>query len=1010
MSALPEFVELLKKWKVESRFDLGTRILYSTDASIYQIEPVGVAFPRHRDELSLIVEVARKYQVPLLARGAGSSLAGQAIGNALIIDCSRYLNQILEINAEERYASVEPGVILSSLNKAVGRFGLQFGPDPASAERATMGGSIANNATGAHSILYGMAGDHLVSTDVVLSDSSQATFSEISYEHTRTISQADSVEAALYRAALNIRAHYSTTIEARWPRTWRNAAGYTLNYLIPWSPAAPPGWDEQFAYTATEPLHYPPVSPGSINLSVLLAGSEGTLAIIRSAKVRLVSLPTHTVLAVLPFEDIGQACDAAPGILELAPSAIELIPRMLVTLARSVPAFASQLSILEDICLGAEDSKDLLVVEFSGRDSSSVAQKILRLKERFGHSSRMIVAELAEDQHQVWAVRKVGLGLLASRPGTLKSTAFIEDLSVPVERLGAFVRELQRLFFEYGTTADFYAHASAGCLHIRPMVDLKSVSGVQVFREIAREAVHLTLKHGGSISGEHGVGLSRSEWLEEMYGKDIFGAFKELKKAADPMGLLNPGKLIESPRMDQNLRFGETTQTRSWKTGLDFTQIGGLDGAIEMCNGAGVCRKLDGVMCPSYQATREEMHSTRGRANLLRALISRPYSEIDNTFLTQSVLEALDLCLACKGCKSECPSAVDMAKLKYEFLDHYYQSHQRRVRDYLFAYIGLFAQFGHVFSHPINFILKAGWGRQIAQSWFGLTSRRQLPVLRSIGLKRRMMQLMDWNHDNSQEVGQACLLLSDPFTEYFHPDAGLAAVHVLNALGFRVQHIPVLGAGRTLLSKGFVKQARHHATSLIDAIERLDPDNQLPVIGIEPSEIYSIRDEYNDLVPGNPRLKAIAERAWMVDEFLVRPDHSGQPLIDKLHIKHPPVIERVFLHGHCYQKAQLPHSDGFPTGVEATQRMLEIVGYEVRLLEAGCCGMAGAFGYEDEHYKLSMQIGEMALFPAIRSAMDTGAGIIAAAGISCQSQIEDGTQFPALHPIRLIDRLLDKGS
>lgn len=989
----------------EVRTDLTTRLLYSTDASIYQVEPLGVVFPRTLDDLAVTMETCAAFGVPVLARGAGSSLAGQAIGPALIVDCARFLNRLVEIDPHSRTALVEPGLILAGLNRAAARHGLQFGPDPASAERATLGGSLANNASGAHSILYGMAADHLLSAEVVLSDGSRATFETVALAEAVRRASGATVEAAIYRAALHIQADCAGAIRQRWPRTWRTASGYALNYLLPWAASAPPIWPDAsrewqgggLAASEPSPFPYPPVLPGSLNLAQLLAGSEGTLAIIRRASVRLVPLPPRTVLGVSSYPSIADACDAVPGLLAGAPSAVELIPQAVIRLARSVPAYAHQLSFVDGFDGG--DPAALLVVEFSGADLEQLRQKVRAL------GRDVLLAETAEQQRQVWAVRKVGLGIMLSRAGDLKPWSFVEDLSVPVEQLGKFVRAMEELLAQHNTTAEIYAHASAGCLHIRPILELKTIAGLAMLRSIASQAVNLTLDLGGAVSGEHGDGIARSEWLERMFGPDITAAFRLLKDAADPRGLLNPGKILDAPPMDTHLRFGAGYQTRNLETTLSFASQAGFAGAVEMCNGAGVCRKADGVMCPSFQATQEEMDSTRGRANLLRAMLSGRFPT--QRLAEKTVYEALDLCLACKGCKAECPSAVDMAKLRYEFLNYYYSRKsatqaRHRLRDFLFGYIAPLAWLGHYFAPLVNPLLQNGMVVRLAERFFGLAHQRPFPRLAWRSLRSQLRRPMP---PSGQQ--ECVLFLSDAFTEFFHPQAGLAAIQALQAAGCVVEILPVIGAGRTLISKGFLEAARAHARRVLEAIERLDPQGQIPVVGVEPSEIYTLRDEYLDLWPEDERAQALAERAYMIDEFLVRPGVTGQMRLLRIVNDGPPAASQapdagrtVLLHGHCYQKAQPPAADGFPTGVAATVTMLKSAGYQVEVIDSSCCGMAGAFGYEAEHYALSLQVGELGLFPAIRRAGDEV--IVAASGVSCQAQIEDGAQRQAVHPITLI--------
>lgn len=975
--------ELRRHFKGDIRLDDVTRALYSTDASIYQIEPLGVVVPRSQEDLISAVELAAKFKIPLLPRGSGSSLAGQAIGHALILDCSRYLDNIsLPINTETRTAVVEPGVILARLNRAAAEHGLMFGPDPASAERATMGGVIGNNATGAHSILYGMTSDHILSADVVLSDGSLATWGPIVGDPIIQKDRQSDVVAAVF----DIRQRYIAAIQKSWPKTWRNSAGYRLNYLLPWSATRPYQWvgDE-----------YPPKPfPAEFNLATLLAGSEGTLAVIRSATVNLVKKPKHTILGVLSFDSIASACDAVPELLMRSPSAVELIPQMLIHLARSVPAFASQLGFVQG------DPAALLVVEFSGDESAILLEKVRSL------GSEVVIAETFSDQDKVWAVRKVGLGIIDSRPSQERPIAFIEDCAIPVEHLGEFVREVEQILAAHGTQAAFYAHASAGCLHIKPILNLKSFAGVQNLRSIASEVLQLTLRVGGAMSSEHGDGLARSEWLLETYGEQIIEAMRSLKRAADPDLLLCPDKLFDAPAMDTNLRYGGNYESNPWSPDLDFSQTGGLAGAIERCNGQGICRKQGGVMCPSFQATRDEVNSTRGRANLLRAMISVSEKGLQD----EQVKSALDLCLACKGCKAECPSGVDMAKLKYEFQSRYFQTHWRPLRDYLFGYIGFFASLGSPVGWLINWIMGKVIVRNLANRFLGISSKRILPKFDYINTHssnrqpRVSLQLNKHNNNNNE----SCLFLPDTFTHYFEPEVEKSALDVLAACGVNVVILPVFGAGRTLISKGFIKPARNHAIHLMDEIRRLDPSGKLAVVGLEPSEIYTLRDDVLDLLPDRrDETEALARRAWLIDEYLVRPPSGSQKLrIHNASYRKNTENEsnRILLHGHCYQKAQPPNADGMAVGVNASIEMLKSAGYNVDVLNTGCCGMAGAFGYETDHFEVSMQVGELKLFPDLR--IDSGRSLVAALGTSCRSQIEDGTGVKALHSIVLVSNKL----
>ncbi len=994
----PEVILKLKRAiKGEVKTDLVTRLLYSTDASIHQIQPLGVVFPRHADEMAAIVSICSENQVPIIARGSGSSLAGQAIGAGLIIDCSRHLNKLVQIDGDGQTAVVEPGLVLDDLNLAAKKYNLRFGPDPASSERASMGGCIGNNATGTRSILYGMTADHIVSMQVVLADGHSTSFGPVSLAEAQVISGIESVgedasvEQQIYRAALLIRNDYPDDIRKSWPQTWRRVSGYNLNYLIPWSPSQPPLWYDR-------PNQYPPVSSGTLNLAQLLAGSEGTLGIIQSATVRLVRIKKYAQVCVLSFPGIAEACDIVPAILELSPSAVELIPRSLIHLARSVPAYANQLTFVRG------DPQALLAVEFSGDKSRLLASQVAKLSQLSQWSEEPYLAETVAQQKQVWDVRNVGLGILMSRLGDYKPISFIEDMSVPVERLGEFVQKLDVLLRQYGTQADYYGHASAGCLHIRPLLNIKTAEGRIELRAIAEAAADLVVEFGGAVSAEHGDGITRSEWIAKAYSPRVLEAFRMIKQAADPQGMLNPGKIVDPPKMNSSLRYDDQYHPVGWVPVMAFSSLkpaaAKLVEAIEQCNGVGVCRKSGGVMCPSFQATADEMYSTRGRANLMRAMISNGFPSKE--LAVQAVRATLELCLACKGCKAECPSAVDMAKLKYEFYQHYYSlpGHHHPLRDYLFGYVAQVAGLGNMISPLANYFLSRRWLAGLRRTVLGLSKHRTLPRLSGRSLTALVKPYVD-------KAGDAdCLFLSDAFNEYFYPETGLQAIMVLRAVGCNVRFLTTLGAGRTLISKGFLARAKKHARRLVDEINAIDPMGKMPIIGLEPSEIFTLKDEYLDFFADDKRIEGIAKRAYMIDEFLVRPDARGNPRISALSKIDINDVTRtnVLVHGHCYQKAQPPASDGYPSGVAATARLLELSGYTVSTINDGCCGMAGAFGYEAEHYDLSVQVGELAMLPAIRASRDT---LVAAAGISCKSQIEDGTGQQAFHPISLVARLIE---
>lgn len=974
MSLSPDFIHELKKhFAGDVRLDAASRVLYSTDASIYQIEPLGVAIPKSQDDLRAAVELAAKHRVPILPRGAGSSLAGQAIGEALILDCSRWLDRIVEINPEARTAIVEPGVVLADLNRATAKHGLQFGPDPASAERATMGGVIGNNATGAHSILYGMTADHLLEADVILSDGSLAVFREQRAE-SRGHGHADySLFSTLYSSIIEIREKYTDAIQQKFPKSWRNSAGYRLNYLLPWSPSTPPQWIGD-SYPAD-------LRPSTFNLSHLLAGSEGTLAVIRRATVNLVPKPKHTILGILAYDSISAACDDVPRLLEFHPSAVELIPQMILHLARGVPAYASQMGWLTG------DPAALLVVEFSGENPAELRTSV----ERIGNP---LIAESPQDQTRVWNVRKVGLGILDSRPQSARPVAFIEDCAIPVERLGDFVREIVKILAAHGAEGGIYAHASAGCLHIRPILNLKTGEGVRSMRSIAEQTLALTLSLGGSMSSEHGDGIARGEWLQQIYGDEVVEAMRLLKRAADPHNLLNPQKMFDAPKMDSHLRYGESHSSQAWTPALNFSHRGGFEIAIEQCNGQGVCRKSSGVMCPSYQATREESNSTRGRANLLRALISTPApienrkSEIEN-----SVYSALDLCLACKGCKAECPSGVDMAKLKIEFMNEYYKTHPRKLRDYLFGYFHITARILSAFAPIVNAMMGLAPIKNIAAKILQITPHRPFPKF--TWKRARVGRIANPTHGK-------VIFLSDSFSRYSEPQVEQAAFNILAACGYEVLVLSAVGAGAGLVSKSLVAPAQSHARRVLDALERLDPERVLPIVGVEPPEIYCLKNDYVDLVPSRAdEVASRAARAWLLDEFLVRSDAFCKLRVARMEdaAAGQRVTPKIQLQPHCHQRAEPPNADGLPTGAAATLSLLQSVGFDAEMFDAGCCGMAGTFGYEAEHYELSMKVGER-LFADSKFRIQNSE--IVCSGAACRMQVTQGGGVEARHPLEAV--------
>lgn len=980
MTILSEVAYHLKKrFTGDLRLDTASKVLYSTDASMYQIEPLGVAIPKTQDDLQSAVEFASKYKIPILPRGSGSSLGGQAIGEALILDCSKHLNAILEINPQEHYAVVEPGVVLADLNRAVAKHGLTFGPDPASAERATMGGVIGNNATGAHSILYGMSADHLLEAEVLLSDGSLSKWGNS--EQLSVGSRQFEIDAVVNE----IRERYSESIKQNYPTSWRNSAGYRLNYLLPFSKTKPPQWQGD----------YPAIHHSSFRLHHLLAGSEGTLAVIRKMKVNLVPKPKHTILGVLQYQSIESACDDVPRLLEFNPSAIELIPQMILQLARSVPAVASQMGWM----IGNPEA--VLVVEFSGDQVSALKEAVKKI------GDVITIAVSNEEQNRIWNIRKLGLGILDSRPQNARPIAFIEDCAIPVERLGEFVREVQMILKANNTYAGIYAHASGGCLHIRPVLDLTRGEGVKQMRNIVEEVFSLTMKLGGSMSSEHGDGIVSGEFIERTYGKEITDVMRKLKHAADPDNILNPKKLFDAPPMDLNLRYGENYQVQVWDSALHFEHEHGLAGAIEMCNGQGVCRKSTGVMCPSFQASGEEGLSTRGRANLLRAVITSDKMQ-DTSYelritkhemrnaksvmrkeqLTQAIFHTLDLCLACKGCTSECPSGVDMPRLKYEFMNHYYKTHRRPLHDYLFAYFHVVAKWMSPIAPLANWLMQMRWSKWLIVKIFGIAEKRSLPLF--VNSKKVNRYTGRQVNQQTSSTNKTILFLSDVFSEYIEPEVKQSAIEILNHLGYEVKQLSLIGAGASFLSKGFIDQAKSHAEKILDEIKSLATESTISIVGCEPPEVYCLKDEYVALLPHRKaEIESISKHVFMLDEFVLRVAKSGSlgHLQGNLNKKE----EKIFFHPHCHQRAS-------NSGTTATVDLLRLLGYEVVLSDAGCCGMAGTFGFDKEHYELSMKI-----FKRLENRIIENSNLeIVSSGAACRMQIWDGAGTEAKHPLVLV--------
>ena len=953
------------------RDDIYSRVLYSTDASLYQVMPHAVLIPRSVEDVIAAVSLAAEFHIPVLPRGAGTSLAGQAVNEALVIDFTRHLDTIVEINAEERWVRAQPGVVLDTLNAALRPYALQFGPDPASGDRSTIGGAVANNATGSHSLLYGMTADHVRGMKVVLSDGSHVSMSAAGDKDSRKIRVADQI------ARLIGDTETQRVIRDGTPRYWRRCGGYNLDRLLPDGPGY---------------------------LAHLVCGSEGTLAVMTDITLDLVPRPSHAALALVHFDDLYLALSAVPAILETAPSAVELLDTLSLTLCRDVPTYAR---LLRSVVDGRPHS--LLIVEYQGDSDAEVRDGIERLERRLARErlgmTGLTRALTPEAMGAVWQVRKAGLGLLMSMKGDMKPMPFIEDAAVPVERLPDYVRQIEAYCAGLGTPVTYYAHAGAGCLHIRPLINRRRAAEVARLPDIARFAAGLVKSYGGALSSEHGDGRTRSWLNEEFYGPALYDLFRQVKHIFDPHNLFNPGIIVDAESMTGSMRAlpqspgpsltsfkdyetNEISEIRVVNQGVSKeTPQQGLVRAIEMCNGAGVCRRLHtGTMCPSFMVTREEEHSTRGRANALRAAMSGVLPETELT--SPRMAQVMDLCISCKACKSECPSAVDMARLKTEFQARYYATHGVPLRARFFGHAAALNRLGSGAAAPVvNGLLGSAIGRRIATRVLGLAAERPLPAVARVPFGAWWAR----RSPDSAAVGEEVALLIDPFTNYNHPEVGIAAALFLERVGVRVVAAPALDDGRAFISKGLIAPARRAAERAVAALMPL-VERGLTVVGLEPSSVLTLRDEYFHLMPGDPRVSALAERALTFEEYIdglagrfdLLPFFEDSP-------------KRVLLHGHCHQKALV--------GTGPARRALALPpGYTVEEVDSGCCGMAGSFGYESEHYAISMQMAERRLLPAVRAAAPQT--IIAAAGVSCRQQIAHGSGRAALHPAQVLYQAL----
>jgi FAD/FMN-containing dehydrogenase/Fe-S oxidoreductase len=952
------YEELRRVIEGEVRFDPHSKVLYSTDASMYQIEPIGIVIPRHMGDVVATVDIARRHQVPVLPRGGGTSLAGQTVGHAVVLDFSKYMHRILEVNTDEGWVRLQPGVVQDELNAHVRPMGYLLGPDTSTSNRATLGGMIGNNSAGSHSIAYGKTIDHVLELSVVLADASTTVFKSLDKGAVEAKSHGEAFEHHIYREVKRIVDANRDEIQRRYPTIQRRVSGYNLDALV---------------------------GQGDLHLGKLVVGSEGTLAIVTEAKMRLVPRPKATAVCVVHFDDLIESTEASEEILTCDPYAIEMIDRMIIHLTRGAGELARSMTFIEG------DPEALLVTEFRGDTPQEAQAKAERMIERLqarGMGYAYVRAYAPQVAASVWKVRKAGLGLLMRVEGERKPLAFVEDTAVDPLKLPEFLRRFKKIIDDHGTTAGYYGHTSVGCLHIRPLINLKEVADIDVMTHITKEISDLVLEFNGAMSGEHGDGLARSHLNKKLFGPQLYSAFQDVKRAFDPLNIMNPGKIVAAPPMTENLRYTPNDQTLELKTHFSFEREGGFARAVERCTGVGECRKkLDGTMCPSYMATLEEEHSTRGRANALRAALSGRLPKEELT--SHRMYEVLDLCLECKGCKAECPINVDMAKLKYEFLAHYYEAHGTPLRARLFANIESLNRIGSAFAPLSTTLANLGLTRWLMEKVAGIDRRRSLPPFARPTFET-------WFRKRGPEVGTSAkgkvILFHDTFMNYNYPEIGKAAVAVLERAGYDVMLVEKRCCGRPMISKGMLEEARANA---IYNVNLLAPyaEQGIPIIGCEPSCLLTLRDEYPDLV-ADKRVDTVAAQSFMIEEFLAKLHGQGA-----LQLPFTDTKRQLLLHGHCHQKALI--------GTGPSLAMLRLPpGFAVEEVDSGCCGMAGSFGFEHEHYDISRTIGSRRLFPAVQAKMQATQGDfdVVVAGVSCRQQVE---HFTGKRPKHLVEVLAE---
>ena len=958
------------------RYDKITRTIYATDASVYKEMPFAVIWPRDISDLKKIVEFASRENIGITMRAAGTSLAGQVVSSGIIVDISRYMKRIIEVNENEMWARVEPGVVLDELNLELRKRGLFFGPETSTSSRCNLAGMVGNNACGSHSVIYGSTRDHTIEIKTILSDGSEAVFGPVDKDTFNRKVQQDNLEGEIYSKTKEILDDKvnkeSITKDFPDPGIPRRNTGYALDLLINTSV-----FDEK--------------SETPFNFCKLLAGSEGTLAIITEIKLNLVKLPPpNKAIVCVHLEKRNDAFLANLIALKHMPAAVEMMDDKILQLTENHPGQKKNRFFLEG------KPAAIVIVEFVRETQKEIDNVISDMTEEmrsagYGYAFPVITGN---DISKVWDLRKAGLGVLANMKGDAKPVSLIEDTAINVEQMPQYITDFETMLAKYGKESVYHAHIGTGELHIRPVLNLKDPVDAELFRTLGIETARLVKKYRGSMSGEHGDGRLRGELIPLIIGEHNYDLLREVKKIWDPQNILNPGKITDTPPMNSFLRYVPGKATPVIETIFDFSSTDGIIRAAEKCNGSGDCRKtsiIGGTMCPSFMVTGEEQNCTRARANILREFLS---SDIDNPWDHREIYEILDLCLSCKGCKSECPSEVDIAKLKAEFLQHWYDKHGIPLRTRLIAHITAINKLGSIAPLIFNFFVRNKLISGLVKKITNIAPARSIPSLYRFTMRKWLKKNLE-SLNPANPVGNVCLFI-DEFTNYNDTPTGIAAVRLLTSLGYRITTINHGESARTYLSKGLIRKAQkiiQHNIRLFSEIINED----MPLIGIEPSAILGFRDEYPDLAGKELKEAAgnIAKNSFLIDEFIACEFRSGRIKKELFADDHREII----LHAHCQQKAISSSS--------VTIEMLSIpTNYSVTEIPSGCCGMAGSFGYEKEHFELSNKIGELALFPAVREA-DKDV-IVAAPGTSCRHHIKDGTGKIALHPVEVLYNALKK--